>query len=117
MKIELNNNLINQVINTLRVSAPQKTYRDFLVAVANSTPPDIDYTHFGALKVSSPKYRTLKRFGYYSRSSNSIKVRLVEPTEENKEYIYGLDIKDGNKLKKFLKSNIIGAVKSVRQKI
>ncbi len=123
MKIELSNELIKSISKSLYATKNMIDYKNFrtvvIAALQNQifeTVPDLEAIEKTAFP-NLPKYRTIKKFGYYSRSSDSIKVRTIEPIEENKDYIIGLDTQDNNKLKKFLKSNITGNIRTVKQKI
>ena len=64
-----------------------------------------------------PKYRKLKKFGYYSEKGNTIKVRVIELKDQDKNYLIGLDTQDGYKLKRFRRDRITGNIQTIREKI
>ncbi len=122
MKIELNEKLAQKIKYYLRYVGANDTYEKFVKSIRDSLPKEINYKNCGvsrnAPKREKPaKYKTLNKFGYHSVASNTISIRLIEPVEENKEYIIGSDVEDKNKVKKFLKSRIIGDIVKIKQKI
>ena len=126
MNIKLDEKLAQKIKYYLRYVGANDTYEKFSKSIRNSLPKEINYKNFGANQNLPkrdkaghfvPKYKQLRKFGYHSVASNSIKIRLIELVEENDDYIVGLDIEAGNKLKNFRKDRIVGDIIKIKQKL